>query len=337
MLLSLLWAADCNSSNNISASKFWELYYQDNIQLLQRDKIRISGTGVQREQKRHPNSVLQQTETFTFSLSRASLSEYNYGSDPRFTAFEILPAKINETIDRIIQGDYPFRDSAPFGQTRMSELFTQIKEHLAVSEEEKDVLAVLDQLILDFLRKESAEYNQVIAALVWFLGEIKERSSSESVIQVLRHSRHLNNNQFQINSSVEETAFFALWKINDKSKLTDILELMRHSDETGRRKIANLLTRLLSTDELLSLYKIGPTAWATPDYWDKIITPRQHWSLAKWDQFDASSLFWEIRYLAAKRIPKIDPLNELLSNDEVEPVRTAALNNQIHSGHKHCF
>jgi hypothetical protein len=170
----------------------------------------------------------------------------------------------------------------------------------------------------------SEEWNDAIAALVWFLGERRQHSSSAAIMDVVRYSGHLHPTGFHLHFTAVDAAFSALWKIDDKMQLVDLLTLMRQADPTGQRKFAALFERLLSTHELLSIEQCGDD-WFTPEFWAKKIEPLRNYAPEDWDRYDAHSLFWELRYSAATRLNPGDPVLQMLARDAVDTVRLQAV------------
>lgn len=317
----VVWAWLSHRPKPIPAGQFWDIYFQGRMLLLEYQDQSWSG----RASARTPSaiSLLKESESFDFRIPGEALRAYNYQSDPRFTLIATIPASVAEAFESVVKGTYPYRDAVPLSRHRMGELFSQMHGRYGLGVKVALTLEGLEQLLFAMIAQRSEDLHQDIAALVWFLGERHERSSSGAVMEVLRNSSYLNPGPFQLHFTAVDAAFTALWKIDDKSKLPELLELMRRSDDTGRRKFAALFSRLLSSRKLVSLERHG-AAWSTPEFWAQYIDPHRANTLRDWDRFDASSLFWEIRYLAAIRVHEDDPQLRTLADDDVEPVRQAA-------------
>jgi hypothetical protein len=173
-------------------------------------------------------------------------------------------------------------------------------------------------------------WDQPIAALVWLLGEQRDRSSAPVLIEVLRNSSYSVFAKHRIHFTAVDAAFSALWKINDKTTLWKILELMRESSESGRRKMAALFERLFSTNELLSLDLYGDK-YTDADFWSALLEPFRRYGHLDWDRRNVDALFWEIRLLAAIRLPvqEAAPLNKLAADESALSPRWRAAGSGI--------
>jgi hypothetical protein len=319
-LMTVVLLCLAGSQDFVSPAQFWDLYFRGLFVTVEHNAGSWRGQARSEPSVSGPAAILKKTSFFAFSISDRALRSYDYSHDARFTLVDAVPASVDAAFEAVIDGTYPYRDPAPFGKKRMMELFTMIRcryhlpdRGLTMEDLERTLSATTT----------SPEMIQSTAALLWFLGEQRQRSSSTVVIDVLRNPAYLEPTGAHFPFFVVDAAFSALWKIDDKSKLIILLALMQRSNDAGRRKFAALFERLLSTQELLSPERCG-SVWSSPEFWAKIIEPRRNYALADWDRYDAGSLFWEIRYLAATRLNRDAPALRRLTGDEVECVRQQA-------------
>ena len=163
--------------------------------------------------------------------------------------------------------------------------------------------------------------DQPIAVLVWILGEQRDRSSATVLYEVLYNSSYSAFAPHRLHFTAVNAAFSALWKVNEKTVVWKILDLMRDSSESGRMKMAALIERLFSTTELLSLDRCGDQ-YSDFNFWAKLLEPFRAYGPLEWDRWDVNSLFWEIRLQAAIRLPLQEmKLLDRLGGDEVGTIR----------------
>jgi len=308
----------------ITAERFWNLYFRNAFLTLERRRDKCVGQIYSdSERAQPPGGLLGGSFQVPVEVAFTTLREYDYTKDGRFALIAKRPASVGAAYEAIINQTYPYRDPAPFGKQRMAELFTEVGMHSMTSPKPL-TLEILEQKTLSIVETHVDALNQPLAALAWFLGERRERSSSKALLAIVNNAPFAPSTRRHIHFTAIDAAFTALWKVNDKESLWSIIELMRKTTDAGRRKIAPLLQRLLSTSELLSIEHCGDD-YFRPEFWAKLLEPRRGFRPSEWDRFDAESLFWEIRYLSALRLPPTDVemLRKLIS-DEVQTVRDAA-------------
>lgn len=312
------------ASIHINPEQFWDLYFRNLfLQLERKNGLYTGEIFAEPDQAQPPLELLRDVPKVQVEVSFGSLQEHNYSADGRFARITQIPASVSEAYEAVIAGIYPFREPAPFGKQRMAELFTQIRGQFLLSTNGELSLADLEQTLSNMVENHTPALNQPIAALAWFLGERRERSSSAALLFVVQNSSFAPYARHQLHFTPVDAAFSALWKVNDKARLWDILEMMRYTSESGRRKFAPLFERLLSTTELLSFEHCG-SDYLESDFWASKLEPGRNFTAADWDQYDADSLFWEIRYLAVLRLPATNSDTfRKLAIDEVGTVRGA--------------
>jgi hypothetical protein len=187
-----------------------------------------------------------------------------------------------------------------------------------------DSWRVAEELLSRMIAEHSAALDQPIAALVWLIGEQRERHSAEVLLEVLRNSSYWPFPKRRLHFTAVDAAFSALWKINEKGITGELLEFMRMTSGSGQSKVAALFERLFSTAELLSIDKLGEH-YLDPEFWADVTSSALRASPTERDAGDANALFWEIRLLAAQRLPVSQTAAlEKLTADEVSLVRDMA-------------
>ncbi|MCB2262282.1 MAG: hypothetical protein LGR52_04985 [Candidatus Thiosymbion ectosymbiont of Robbea hypermnestra] len=203
----------------------------------------------------------------------------------------------------------------------MAELFKEIRSAYRLDEDRDIRLPMIQAILTDLVNTYTPSITQPIAALAWFLGERRDVTSAETLISVIAASSYVGG---IMHFTAVDAAFDALWKGNAKLQLPGLVRLMQRANETGRRNIGALLSRLLSTDVMLSPDLLGEE-YEQPGYWEARVAAANARTQADWDRYDVNSLYWEYRYLAARRLPAEDVANRAkLARDEVRPVADAA-------------
>lgn len=311
-----------SNPTNQRARQFWDLYFQNKFVELQRTANEVKGRYLQ---ELPPGRSYFAEPTFeSFSIARAELKPYDYNEDGRFSEIRKTPTGLQDALQKIADGSYPFREPPPFGAKHLKELLHQLSQRFdwpsdaSISSEQ----AVLNarSLITPF----APDNGQQLTALLWILGEQRKRAFSNLMVEVIEGAERLpSGHKGRMSSSLVNTAFEALWKINDKSCLERLLTTMGRSDHSGKLRIAALFKRLLSTEKLLSLETLGENYYSV-EFWQRSIAPYANYSDRDWDRFDTKSLFWETRYLAASRLAPRDEALKSLEDDEVSLVREIA-------------
>lgn len=310
----------------INSERFWDLYFRNLFLDLQRSRARYIGlTFVHPEYAHPPLGLAREPGKLEIEIPFNELSQYGYEADGRFNRIDHQLVDIKGAYDEVIAFTYPFREPAPFGKARMAELFHEISLEFFPFTGTPHSVADLEQALREMLENFIPALNQHIAALSWFLGERRQRSSAKVLLAVIENSALVLNARLSVHFTAVDAAFSALWKVNNKEVLWELLDVMREVDERGRRKIAPLFERLLSTRDLLSLEHCGDM-YLDPGFWSRTLEPYRKYTFTDWDQYDVDALFWEIRYLAALRLPKgsFTAIRKLAA-DEVGTVRAAAL------------
>lgn len=305
---------------NDDAALFWDLYFRNLFVRLER-----SGKGYRGEAYADPASAkppagfFRERKLRTVEIRMDHLRDYDYRSDGRFALILERPSGIRAALDAVIEKRYPYRDPAPFGKERMAELCTALRDRIGDGS-----LSAAERLLLRMIAEHTPALDQPIAALVWLVGEQRQKGSAPVLLSVLRNSSYWPFAEHRLHFTPVDAAFSALWKIDEKGITGELLEFMRMTSESGQRKIAALFERLLSTAELLSLDKLGER-YLDPEFWADAIGNVLGASPLDRDRRDADALFWEIRLLAAQRLPRSETaVLEKLSLDEVGIVRDAA-------------
>ncbi|MDY6994009.1 MAG: hypothetical protein SVR94_15590 [Pseudomonadota bacterium] len=301
----------------ITAEQFWDYYFRDDFINLKRDNNGYMGEIYENTSQSHtPLSLVKEFSKKNIEISKTILKKYDYSNDKRFFLISTPTDHLSKAFTAVLEKTYDYRQPAPFGKQRMSELFVLLRHHYQLNPNNHLTISLLEKTLKQMIESYSKEMIQPIAALVWFLGECRQISSADVLILTVENSKYIHNSVPSIHFTAVNTAFNALWKINPKLKLPNLIKLMKQANESGKRKFAPLFTRLLSTNEMLSLDLLG-NDYLNPDYWAGIIKRYNHNTQLDWDQFDTNALFWEIRYLAALRLPSTDANLIKLANDEV--------------------
>jgi|CZKX01.1.fsa_nt_gi hypothetical protein len=308
-------------ATQISAERFWDLYFRNAFLTLERlDRGYLGKVFEKSASKQPPEGLLRDTAEIEVAISFTALHEHDYSGDSRFALITKRPAELDLAFQAVIDQTYPYRAAAPFGKQRMSELLLQIRHMLHLS---PMTLSALERITLSLVENHTEAQNQPLAALAWFLGERGERSSSSPLMAIVQNAPFSPFAKHRLHFTPVDAAFTALWRVNDKTSLGTMLELMRVTTDAGRRKIAPLFERLLSTRQLLSLETCGED-YFRPDYWVSVLRPYRNFTPGDWAAYDVQSLFWEIRYQTAFRLPpdSVESFRKLES-DEVATVRDA--------------
>ena len=316
-----------DNSKNEQSRLFWDLYFQNRFVELTRTTTEVSGKYTR---PLHSGQSYFSDRTFdSLKITREQLKSHEYESDGRFSEILKAPRQLNESVQKIMDGSYPYREPPPFGASRMAELMRQLSARFEWPHGSSLTSEVLDRAARSIISQFRHDDGQPLNALLWLLGERRDRLFSDVLVSAIEESERLSKgHKDKIPSSVINTAFEGLCKINDKTFVNRLLTIMDHSEHSGRLRVAALFKRLLSTTQLLSLETLGENFYAV-GYWERVISKCAGYSEAQWDRFDAGSLFWDNRYLAAKRLAPGDECLRQLSDDEVSFVRKLAKTNLI--------
>jgi hypothetical protein len=307
----------------IDAKEFWDMYFGDVFLILERTRSEYRGRiFAQPEKASILGGLFAVNPEIEVIATMAELRDYAYADDGRFGLSRQMSLPVGEAIEQIIQKTYPYRDPPPFGKRRMSELFSDVKREFV---QRAPSLPALEAMVQNKVDDYTDEKIQPLAALAWFLGQRREISSSKALLAIVRNADFVPYARRFIHFTAVDAAFSSLWKVNDKFVLFELLELMHEMPAEGWRKLAPLFSRLLSSGQLLSMEQCG-SDYFRPEYWGRLLQPRRNFSATDWHRFDADSLFWEIRYLSALRLPTHDADSlRKLAGDEVSVVRDLAL------------
>ena len=307
---------------SIEAQQFWDYYFRDRLLTLRHAKNAWAGEALTDAGSGTVAMFRQRPKTRSFRLSDAELRSYDYDADPRFARLSRQPLRIDAAFAAVRDKIYPYADS-PFDKARMAELFTLADARYGLNPSRPITQDEVERSLLDMISRNRQEQSQVVAALVWFLGERRERSSGRVALEILRHSSYVQDERSPVSSTAADAAFLALRKIDDKTTLTDLIGIMQSMNETGRRRCSELLRYLLSSGELLHPDRAG-AAISTAEFWTERIASMRNRTAVDWDRYDATSVQWEIRYAAASRLDASDPALRGLSLDPVTTVRRMA-------------
>jgi len=305
------------------AREFWDLYYRNRFVRLERRDGFCRGAAAVGEGGL--TGLVRAPELRQVEIPLARLRSYDYAADGRFARLLERPQTMAQAITQVEQLRYPYRDPAPFGKERMAELLGWVRANFGSGGQADLAQADVERIVAAMVDGHRPEFDQPLAALVWLLGEMRQRSATPALMLVVRNSSFVPFARTVLHFTAVNAAFSALWKVDDKSMLGEWLVLMAESSATGKHRMAALLERLLSTDELLGAERCGD-AYTDAAAWARYLQPMRGYGPVDWDRHDARSLFWEIRWLAATRLPpgEREALN-LLVHDEVTLVREAAV------------
>jgi len=308
----------------VNPKNFWDAYFRNEFVALMRQADKYSGfLPVRTPNPASPKGLLDQTEYQPIEIGFDALRAYDYNGDGRFAIAAYDKDDVGKQFESVVRQTYAYRDPAPFGKQRMSELFSEIHSHW-LHTHKPAFLEILENIVFAIAENFNETYNQQLAALAWFLGEQRQRTSTKALLAIVQNAHFVKSAKKPINFKPVDTAFSALWKINDKSSLWALLDLMPDANETGVRKMMPLFERLLSTNELLSRHRCGEL-YEKPDFWRNILAPMKGYAPQDWDRYDANALFWEIRLLSARRLPHSEKAAlQKLSSDVVSIVADSA-------------
>ncbi len=305
-----------------NARLFWDLYFKNRFVELTRGEVEISGKYL--HELPPGKSQFSEPQHGSLTIERAELRSYEYQNDGRFSEILKAPQNLQESIQKLVDRSYPFREPPPFGAERMSELVQQMSPQFGWPQDGSMTAEHANRSAQSMASPFKLENSQLLSALLWILGEQRERIYSKVMVQVVEEAQRLpSGHKDKTPLSVVNTALEALWKTDDKSRLEPLLKTMDHSDHSGRLRIAALFKRWLSTTHLLSLEALGENYYSV-GYWEGLIRPCSNYSDTQWDRFDTKSLFWELRHLATKRIAAKDEGLKNVVDDEVTLVRELA-------------
>lgn len=304
-----------------AATRFWDLYFRNAFITLERTPQGYRGQAFKHpEAAAPPAGWLQKPLKEDISISRSELAEHDYAHDGRFALSRQVSLPLAEALECICNQTYPYRDPPPFSRERMASLFG----HLVTLLPSPPTLADVETLVRRTVEGYTDQANHSLAALAWFLGQRGEVSSAPALVSIVRNASFAPFARKIIHFTSVDTALSSLSKVNDKASLFGLLELMHEMPEAGWRKLAPLFGRLISGAELIGMGKYGMD-YFRPEFWARILEPRRSFSPTAWQVADASSLFWEIRHSAARRLPvsEAQALSALV-NDEVPAVAQQA-------------
>lgn len=296
---------------------FWDLYFRNQFVRLERGAAGYRAvTNAEPAAAAPPAGLFRERKLKAIEITFDRLRQWDYAGDPRFARIRERPAAdYAAALKLVIEQSYPYRDPGPFGKERMAELAIGLRKELEHG-------GTPEQLLLKKISEHTPAQDQPLAVLAWLIGERRDRASAPALLEVVRNSPDFPFAAHRLHFTPVAAAFSGLWKINNKEVTPELLAMMENASDSGKRKIGALMERLYSTKELLS-YDKCEEGYFDPGFWRKVIPEGR--SLAEWDRADANALFWEIRYLAAERLPAEDRTTlEKLAADEVGTVGEAA-------------
>lgn len=300
---------------------FWDAYFENRFVALTRDEFACTGFA-RLLPAGAPAGLADLDEPLQLqeiACARTLLADYDTASDGRFALLPARPPEAAAAVQAMIDGSYPYRAAAPFSRERMAVLVLQGRQMLG----DQVTIEGLQDLLAQLVAGPDAALDRLIAALAFLLGELRDASSAQALLAVIRNASGVPFARRVLHFSAVGAAFAAAWKCDAKSITTDLVVLMEDSDSSARQKIASLFERLYSTRELLGLHRFGE-AWLTPAFWQERLAPLSHPLL--WPRLGATSLFWELRLTTLARLgPAQADLLPLLLADEVGVVRDAAM------------
>jgi hypothetical protein len=314
--------------DSITADQFWNHYYRDDFLALERSISGYSGTvPINPQAAAGPLALLKSYDTTEVVIDLNELRRYRYDLDPRFFLITRRPEQADTAFEAVVDSSYPYRDPAPFAPGRMSEIFTELREAVATGSDAAITTVWLQNVLDDLLETYTPDIAQTVAALTWFLGETRERNVAPSLIRILERSDYTSVT-VPLHFTIVDAAFAALWKVNDKDSLPMIIAVMRDSDATGRWKIAALLSKLLSTDTMLSAELLDDD-YPDPEFWSGLHERLSHEWQERSIAFASKSLYWEVRYTAALRaLPEDREALKILADDIVPFIAAKARQKQ---------
>lgn len=307
----------------ISVEQFWDYYFRNAFQTLERKHGQYTGTVLAESADGISKRLFDTSEPEVVSIDMAVLQRFDYRNDGRFSLALKRPTDASVAYTEIVEKTYPYREPAPFGKQRMSELFSEI--HMRWHQTPDSItLSGFEEIVIHIVGQYRDSDNQQLAALAWFLGEQRQRSSAKALLAIVNNAGFVPFAQHPIHFTSVDAVLSALWKVNDKGSMGELLTLMRNASNAGKRKIAPLFERLVSTTELLSQERCGEN-YLNPEFWERFFAPRSQFTNTEWDRYDTDSLFWEIRLLSALRLSAAESIYlDKLANDEVKVVGDTA-------------
>lgn len=305
----------------LSASDFWDLYFNDAFLRLTRAGTRWSGVATVSGRGLSVRDALRPQAEESVWISSDALRRHNDAGDARFDIFSALDMSSEAAGQAVVQGQYPYRSAPPFSPQRMGTVMVELRRAAldTASGVSELTVSVLARWLGAAIDAPGALTDQRITAAAWFLGERRDGAGGGALLELLASA-----DRAQVSSSASDAAYAALWKIADGAVLAPLCAQMERASETARWKYAKLFERLLSTDTMLSSSQLGD-AYANPGSWSGLVVREKLSDPVAWKRLQARSLRWELRALQARRLAKGDgELARLLASDEVEAVRRAA-------------
>jgi hypothetical protein len=311
------------ASTRIPASRFWDAYFLGQFETLLRSDRSCEGTIVIEKDNSGIPKFFAEREKFNFTIDLPDLGNYPYENDLRFSYVKI-DLKVGTVINEIKNREYGFIDPPPYGKERMAELATESSQRFPVlstpEAQPEDLSAAIEKHIKTH---HSLASSQEINFLVWLLGEIRASDEAPAIMPIIERSKYLPTNKKSFHFEVVQSTFHSLWKLNAKSCVNRLIELLDLFNRNGRIQVATLLSRLLSQQKLLSQNLIGD-CFSSFDFWSDLIKPYANYKKSEWARFDVYNIFWENRLLTTRLLTRNDLLLERLTNDEVPVVSQAA-------------
>lgn len=312
-----------------AVSTFWDLYFTNALVSLERLPTHYRFEAFEPGRLNSPASWFNLDEApATYELPLDCLAQYKYLEDERFKRLALRPFHLRDTLTKIGQTTYPYRDAAPLPKRAMSERLMEIfPARLLQDPGTSDAIleAIATRTIQTCLDKPDDSLSTVQSALIWVLGEHRSRASAPVLVQILMRAAwapfraHEPVSELQVN-----LALSALLKINDKSSLPQLLALFENCEVDGRRKLAPLLERQLSRESMPGILRSGER-YLDPANWSAAYQAALADCQGHWPEFEAREVFWEHRFLAAWRAdPSDHSVLEVLQHDEVRVVALLA-------------
>lgn len=308
----------------IPAAAFWDAYFENRLVDWKRGDSGCLGL-MRGTPAGGPAALASPPPLAAFTCDFQVLAAYDTRADGRFARLAQQPRSAPEVLAAMIDGSYPYREPAPFGKQRMSELLGEIRARLEAGREARDeaqTRTALATLLVQLVEGGDTRSQQAIAALVFLLGELRDGAAVPALLSVVRNADGVPFAKRVLHFTAVAAAYAALWKVNGKAAVPELLVLMRDADGSARQKMAALFERLFSTGTLLGAYRLRE-AYLDPAFWAERLQPML--PPAAWQAVDARNVFWELRWLAALHAGPADaPLLALLERDEVGLVRATA-------------
>ena len=329
-------AANELDSVSPSVTQFWDLYADNDLVTLSRDRV-VGYTGTYYvDEDDHPAALIGEEKRF--ELSRKELLKFAYADEPMFelNVFDELAKALSALIRMPMMQDdtAPFRDQLglvlrlreqpePGPETSYGALRKQALMGLERGRITFEKAAAMMEELMPGKEEYEAYEDAGMVSLLHAEREILLKAYAFCATQsrITEQIKAVIDNHKYEDVITVQTAIWALGRHNDKAAIEFLLKLLRGREfDFHQIVVQEALQFIYSGRELIPL-----TGENELQYWTERARTLPS-TAAAWAAHDAESVFWEKRLRAVKywksagEDSRIEPLKE----DEVLPVRLAA-------------